>query len=191
VLIVPWRRSDVIHSETLGRFRKTSDRSDMGAPKYVSSNKTEKLSSRSARSSKVKLDDYAPEVLVVAILLQLLYLAGLYSKTAQLMSMPALIGMLSCPTVIMIVASTWRRAIKFYLLSSLTIPCGGILFLSSVTIYAFVLKPSAAGVLKNVAQTAKSNFEVWGIMLLISIPAVAFGAIIRFVWSKLRPSRPH
>lgn len=159
----------------------------MGARKQVSSNKMGNRSSGSARSSKVAIDDYATEALLVAIGLHLLYLAGIYSKIAKLTSVPVLIGMLLCPAMIMIVASTWRRAIKFFLLSSLTIPCGGIVFLSSVTIYAFVLKPSAGGVLKNVTLAAKSTLEVWGLILLISIPGVVIGAIIRFALSKLRP----
>ncbi len=163
----------------------------MGAAKH---NQAEKIggpsrrSSRSSRSSQAKLEDYAPEVLVMAIGLQLLYFAGLHSKTAALLSSPALFGMLLCKGLVVVTASTWRRAIKFSILSTLTIPSVGLVYLAWLTIDASILKPNGPSVLKNLALTAKLTAEVWGIILLISIPAALVGAIIRFAWLKLRPN---
>lgn len=160
----------------------------MGAHKHLSSYKTTKPWSVSAQRTHSEPNDYAQEILWFAIGLQISFLAGSYWKIPFLTSAPLFYAQFLSPAAIVLIASTWRRALKFSFLSSLVIPGGVSLILVLVAIVSFILKPGMGNLLKHVGKNIETSFVVWVVVLTASLPSIATGAIIRIAWSKFRPN---
>lgn len=133
-------------------------------------------------------NDCALEILWFAIGLQVLFLAGTYFKIPFLTSPPVFIAQLLSPAAVVVVASTWRRALKFSFLSSLILPATVSLLLVLLAIISFILKPGMSRFLMRVGMSIDTSLTVWAVVLKISLPSIIVGVAIRFGWSKLRPN---
>ena len=177
----------MIHFETFETIIANADKEAMSARKHVPTHISKPVATKPRVASNPNLDDYAQEVLWLTIALQALFLAGTYWKIPIFTSAPIFYFQFLAPAATVVVASTWRRAMKYSFLSSLVIPGGVSLILVLVVALQFLIGLKTGNFPHSTGLIFKTSFTAWVIILAATLPSIAVGAIIRFVWSYVRP----
>ncbi len=133
--------------------------------------------------------DYAQEVLWIAIASQVAFLAGSYWKVKLFTSGPFFWAPIVAPVGIVLLASSWRRALRLSFLSSLIIPIGISLVMLLAALISIFLNPTMDRVLKQMSVLGTTSLLVWMVVLTRALPAIAIGCLIRWAWERLR-SKP-
>ncbi|MNT09384.1 hypothetical protein D3C72_1441650 [compost metagenome] len=142
----------------------------------------------SPRAKPSASSDYATDLFWVTLILQGVYLAGVYKKIELLHSKPVFYSLMLLPTIMFVVAKTWKSAFKYSVLCTFILPT----IVSFIFLFAYVLarkSPNGGDFLPQVKQSFATGGTL-GITLIVTIvPAVILGSLIRLCWNFFRRSK--
>jgi hypothetical protein len=159
-----------------------SDKPDMAIPK-IPSQRPPHLSARRRPSS---APDYAKDFFWVALIIQGIYIAGVYKKIAFLHSIPIFLLLVLLPAIVFVVAKTWKSAFKYLIACSLVFPAIVILFLITVAAITRIKNPNGVEFLTKVQMSFSVGGTAWAVLLTAIVPSLILGALARVCWNYFR-----
>jgi hypothetical protein len=139
----------------------------------------------SARNRSSNSSDNAKDLFWLAIILQGLYLFGVYKKIEILCSSPVFYLLILLPAIVFVVAKTWKSAFKFAMLCSLAFPATVSFLLLALGVISLIKNPSG-DILSKVKLSLSTGGTVWMVLLVTIAPAVVLGALARVGWNFFR-----
>ncbi|HEY1079695.1 MAG TPA: hypothetical protein VGE46_06340 [Bdellovibrio sp.] len=137
---------------------------------------------RATPSSEV--NDYALELLWICIGLELAYCLGLYLKKTSLTGGIFFFLTISAPALIVIVASSWKRAFKLSFILTLIVPVFTTFLIILVTTIMFLKNPASGKFLSRIVLSLRTGATLWLVLVVTTIgPPLIFGVAAKFLWN--------
>lgn len=128
-------------------------------------------------------NDYALEVLWICLVLEIIYFLGIYLKKTSLNGGIFFFLTLAAPALIVLVASSWRRAFKLSFLLTLLVPLVMTILIMLLAIVGFIKNPEFGNFIKRITLSLITGATVWLVLMLTIIgPSLIFGVIAKFFW---------
>ena len=128
--------------------------------------------------------DFAPDIVWFSIIIQIVLFVSLTLKWPKSISNVLFALQILAPCAAILVASSWKRAVKFAALTTLAIPVSTALLIVAVAIISQLIKPNFTGFINHIISSVTTGLLTWVVLLITLIPLLAITALVRHFWRK-------